>query len=110
MKKDEPAYYMKPDTDCMGNPTNGYWRQELFCMDGECVIGNGMTKEEAEKDASKERDKHNKFLAQPLEEQLKALTNEDHICEVDMIKAIKILTVLVFNLKSVSDNAHKRLK
>lgn len=70
---DEPPHYMKPDSDCMGGPTNGYWRQFLTCSNGSCVIGSGETPEQANRAAEVRREEKNKFLAQSPIEQLRQI-------------------------------------
>lgn len=71
--KDEQPHFMKPDEDCMGNPTVGYWRQFLFCSDGRCVLGNGGTPADATKAANEKRDEHEKFLNSPARQRVKAI-------------------------------------
>lgn len=48
MTQDEAPHFMKPNEDCMGNPTRPYWRQFLKCSDGNYIIGTGQTEEECE--------------------------------------------------------------
>lgn len=86
--KDEPAILID------GNTPDFYWRQCLYCSDGDIVLGTGRSKEEAEDNAKKERNKYEKFLKQPDISKLKALTNKEMLHD-DMEKSIKIITKIL---------------
>lgn len=91
------AHYMKPDTDCMGNPTPGYWRCFEDCSDGTVVIGTGQTEDEATIDATIKRNGQEVYLSLPSIERLKILLAGDLLSTASK-EALKILGKLVIDL------------
>lgn len=91
------AHYMKPDEDCMGNPTQGYWRCFGHCSDGTSVIGTGQTEGEAVTEAALQVQEHEKFLALPPIDKLKKILADGEI-QADARGAIQIIGQLVIEL------------
>lgn len=85
---------MAPDTDCMGHPTPGYWRQFLRCSDGYIVIGIGVYAEAATAQAKKMRDDREATLKLPPIERLKLLA-AGSLCDQEMKEAIRLLIQLL---------------
>jgi len=88
---------MKPDEDCMGNPTRGYWRCFAHCSDGSSVIGTGATEGEAVAAAADEQRKHEAYLALPPIDKLKKILASEEI-SADARGAIQIIGQLVVDL------------
>lgn len=94
----EPAHYVKPNEDCMGRSTPGYWRSFAFGTDGECVSGVGDSAEVAEQSANAELMEHERILHLPDKERLKLLLDVDgHICPADQEKALKLMGKILLN-------------
>jgi hypothetical protein len=91
------AHYMKPDEDCMGNPTPGYWRCFATCSDGRCRIGTGATEGEAVANAAAEQQKHEAYLALPPIDKLKKILASEEI-SAEARGAIQIIGQLVVDL------------
>lgn len=88
---------MKPDEDCMGNPTPGYWRCFETCSDGCTVIGTGQTEDEALLDATIKRNYQEDYLRLPSIERLKILLAGDLLSTASK-EALKIIGKLVIDL------------
>lgn len=88
---------MKPDEDCMGNPTPGYWRCFETCSDGSVVIGAGQSEDEATLDATIKRNDHEAYLRLPSIERLKILLAGDLLSTASK-EALKIIGNLVIDL------------
>lgn len=91
------AHYMKPDEDCMGNPTPGYWRCFATCSDGRCVIGTGATEDDAIVQATLNQQEHEKYLALPPIDKLKQILASGEI-QAEARGAIQIIGQLVIEL------------
>jgi hypothetical protein len=91
------AHYMKPDHDCMGNPTPGYWRCFATCSDGRCVAGTGATEGEALTVAAERQREHEAFLALPPIDKLKQILARGEISG-EAQGAIQIIGQLVVDL------------
>lgn len=92
------AHYMKPDEDCMGNPTRGYWRCFGHCSDGTCVGGTGETEDAAILEAAQRVQEREKYLALPDADKLKVLINNSEFSGADQRDATLILGRLVLIL------------
>lgn len=90
---DEPAHWVAPSEDCMGESVPGYWRQFLKCSDGFYVLGNGKYKEEAEANALKAKEAREAEINLPPRERLKLFLGKE-LCDKEMKEAIQCLIQL----------------
>lgn len=81
----------------MGNPTPGYWQCSLTCSDGSVKIGNGGTEDDAIIRATLSKQEHEKYLALPDIDKLKALISGE-FSGYHQREATRILGKLVITL------------
>lgn len=77
---DESPHYIKPDADCMGHPTPGYWRIFVTCNEGSTVVGVGNTAKEAEDDAAKQKAARENYVNLGPREIIKDLVTRSQGC------------------------------
>lgn len=100
------VHYIKPDVDCMNNPTPGYWRCSLHCSDGRVVIGCGPTQDDAivqatlDKQivqATLDKQKREDYLDLPEVDRLKILL-QGNLLSTEATEAVRIIGSLVITL------------
>ena len=93
--KDEPAHFVETE-NCNGDAEN-YWRQFLICSNETIVCGCGLTKEQAEREATLNRNKVEEFLEKPYKNQLKELVSQKYMSPNDQQEAIKLISKIILN-------------
>ena len=100
---DRKPYQRRYENRDTGQTHLGNWEQTLFCTDGRCVTGEGLTEEECQTKAEKLRTERNAFLAQPAVLQLKQLMANHgphtHILSTEASDMIKLLAQIVLQDK-----------
>lgn len=91
------VHYIKPDVDCMNNPTSGYWRCSLHCSDGRVVIGYGPTQDDAIVQATLDKQKREDYLDLPEVDRLKILL-QGNLLSTEATEAVRIIGSLVITL------------